>query len=134
MPNARLIQYRREATGWFVRVPELVPFRKIPDELTVEETQDDTPRRNGAGNVIRGRHQRAGRFLFYTGLRPTHRPGWFAGDACEFVGRQKVKSTLLFEFSADYSTLAVHWFDRYHVWPTEVPRLLDNYLRNTQAG
>ena len=130
MPNARLIQYRREASGWYVRVPELVPFKKIPDELTVEDARDDTPRSNGAAQIIRGRHQKGARYLFYTGLRPTCQPGWFAGDFCEFVRGQKVNSTLLFEFSGDYSTLAVHWFDRFHVWPSELPRLLENHLRS----
>lgn len=128
MANARIIQYRREASGWYVRLPELVPFKKIPDELKVEDTQDDTPRSNGAENIIRGRHEKGGRYLFYTGLRRTPGHCWYAGDFCEFVRGQKVKSTLLFEFSADFSTLAVHWFDRYHVWPSEVPNLLANYL------
>ena len=97
-PEAKILQYvLNPETNWFAQTNCPAGFTKVPAELRVEETQ--RPDIIGAATIIRSR-QVGGRYLFFTGLRPTEFPGLFYGDFFERrPNGAKTNSFVLFHFA-----------------------------------
>ena len=100
-------------SGRYEKQPTKIAFQKLPFELKVEPTQDPRIKAQGAEMVITGRFKNNKR-EFFSGLRPTAKPGWFYGNDYEFVKGQKINSLVIFSFSDDDAQLTVYYFNRFY--------------------
>lgn len=128
IPDFKCIRYKKSAAStYYQKQPDLVSFKKMPEELTVEETHDPNIKRNGAGQVIRGRIH-AGKYLFFTGLIPSNNMYWYIGNHCEFLKGNKKISLILFYFSSDFRELTVYFFNGFSLYPSERERFVREFV------
>jgi hypothetical protein len=124
----KCIRYKKSVSSdYYQKQPDLVPFKKMPEELKVEETHDPQIKRNGAEQVIRGRVY-SGRYLFFTGLIPSTSRFWYIGNHCEFVRGNKKISLILFCFSSEFRELTVYFFNGFSLYPSERERFVQEFV------
>ena len=105
-------------SGYFEKEPSLIPFKKLPFELKMEQSQENYLKRIGAKILLRSRTKN-GKKQFHTGLIPLSEPHFYQGDFVEFVKGQKVKSLIIFELHSSW-VLKVYFFNRYYIDRSDV--------------
>lgn len=105
-------------SGYFEKEPSLIPFKKLPFELKMEESQEKYLKDRGAKVLLRSRTKN-GNKQFHTGLIPLVEPLFYQGDYMEFVKGQKVKSLIIFELHSPW-VLKVYFFNRFYIDRSEV--------------
>lgn len=105
IPQYQKVHFRlNRDSGYFMLTSAPPGFTAMPDELRHEETQD---RKNiQADHVLRGR-VRNGKYIFFTGLRPTPSPRMFTGNKLE---KNRKRSLILFRFSEKGDELTAFYF------------------------
>lgn len=122
--------YLIDATGWYQKQPQRIPFARLPHKLKVERTQTDSPKQNGAATVIHG-EQKKGKFVFYTGLRETKSQNWQYGNDYIFKAGNKIISLVLFNWEPDNSKLEVYYFSG---WYNPNRAILENQIEHIING
>ena len=80
MPEFKTIKYNLLDSGiWYKSEPQLIPFKKLPEEVKIEETQD---KKINAPFVITS-HVKGGKYEFFTGLQPINNQ-WYLGNHAAF--------------------------------------------------
>lgn len=100
--------------GYFEKVPQLINFKKLPNDLKIEPSQKAFLKQQGAELVIRGR-MKYGKYLFFSGLRPVDESNEkFIGNDCEFVRGLKVLSLIVFSLNQNKNELTAYYFNRFY--------------------
>ena len=107
------VKYKLNPEGYYQKLPEKLPFAKLPFELKVETSQKDFLIQQGAMQLITGRFKDKKR-EFFTGLIPIEK-GFFMGNDYEMVLGSKKKSLVVFHFTNDDEFLTVHYFNRFYI-------------------
>lgn len=128
-PDFKVVAYRMNAeTGRYQKQPAKMTFQKLPYELKIEPTQEPRLRAQGAATIITGRFVNKKR-EFFSGLRPTGQPDWYAGDDFEYVKGNKVNSLVLFKFAANDELLTIFYFNRYYKQsPTDREAFINHFI------
>lgn len=130
-PDYKVVQYAlNPESGRYEKRPTKISFNKLPFELKVEPTQDKRIKAQGAETVITGRFVKKKR-EFFSGLRPTAKPGCFYGNDYEFVKGQKINSLVVFSFSDDDAQLTVYYFNRFYKQSaSDREAFVNSFIRN----
>ena len=134
IPEFKTIIYNlNTSTGYYEKRPDRIPFNKLPNELKVEETQDERIKRNGAKEIIRGRIKDK-KYTFFTGLIPCKYTDLFRGDHYEFIQVQKKNSLVLFNFSNDNRLLTVYFFNHFTVYPSALDLFINEFWKKQRGA
>lgn len=111
----RTINYSLNSeSGYYEKIPNIVTFNKLPNDLKVEETQAQKIREQGANEIIRGRIKN-GKYSFLTGLISLNNsPTVYFGNNYEFVENKKRTSLIVFVFSNGNRELTVYYFNHFY--------------------
>lgn len=101
-------------SGYFEKQPQLVQFLKLPFDLKIEETQDETIKRNGANLILTGRIKKGSR-TFFTGMIPTRFQGFYFGNDYENTTRGKSNSLVVIGLSDDFGEMTVYYFNGFYI-------------------
>lgn len=110
----KAVEYtRNQENGYFEKVPQIVPFNKLPFDLKVEETQKDHIKNNGANLLIRSRIK-SGKSQFFSGLVKTDFLNWYEGNYFEFAKGKKRLSLFVVHFSDNFDGLTIYFFNHFY--------------------
>jgi hypothetical protein len=114
-PDYKEITYTlNEETGRYIKQPPLVPFDKLPNDLKVETTREQTIKNNGATEIITGRIKK-GKREFFTGLIPASGfQHWYFGNDYQFTNGVKKNSLVVFSFLNENRTLRAYYFNSFY--------------------
>lgn len=116
---------RKDESRWFDLSAAPVGFNRLPADLTIEERQLPVIQ---APKIIRGR-QEAGKYLFFTGIRPTPHPLVWFGD--HRPGKVR-KSIIVFCFAPNGRSFTAYYFRSFYVSGEKRERFLAEFIRRFQ--
>jgi hypothetical protein len=121
-----LIQYELNLETNYYKLVDAPPgFKKLPDELRIEETQKLD--RIDAPFILRSRIVK-GFYSFLTGLRLTHHKRIFYGD--NGYKKPKQKSLLFAVYSRDRRTMDIYFFyNFYPLNPAQRERIIESFVQ-----
>lgn len=107
------VSYKQnQETGWFTRLPEIIPFTKLPLELRIENTREPRLVSQGANQIITGKIKK-GKRTFFSGLRPIGE-GFYFGDDYRVSNGIKTNSICVFQI-IDPTTIVIFYFNNYFI-------------------
>lgn len=131
LPDFQRVDYLLlpDSDKWYQRTLAPVGFNRMPEQLTVEETQDRDNIK--ADKIVRGR-QRLNQYLFFTGIRPTPHPRLFVGN--DYNSKSKKRSLVLFAFSRDNVSMAVFYFRSIMKKGKPLENFLTQFIKKMETG
>ena len=100
--------------GYFEKQPQLIVFKKMPNDLKIEQSQKEFLKHQGAELVIRGRIKNF-KYSFFSGLRPVDDSGEkFIGNDYDSVNGRKRLSLIVFSFDKTKTELTAYYFSHFY--------------------
>ena len=108
IPDYKKIVYRYNgATDYYETIIAHPAFNKLPYDVKIEETQAKNKIQSPL--VIRSRIKN-GKYIFFTGIRPTSSPYWYSGDQVVWINGKKKQNLILFNLTSDNQVLTAYYF------------------------
>ena len=114
-PDAKhLIFSLDQKTGYFGMILGEIGFTKVPNELKIEETQNNPQIKSDY--IIRGCNGK-GKYSFFTGIINTKFKDWFFADYFEIRNGIKRNSFILLHFSPEKTKFEIYFFNHFKLYP-----------------
>lgn len=117
--------------GYFEKQVQIVGFKKMPNDLKIEESHQPFLKQQGAKLVIRGRIK-CGQYSFFSGLRPIYSSSVnYEGNNYEFKNGRKINSLMVFVLNQTNTELTVYYFNRFYIDnPSERMKYVSEFLKS----
>lgn len=100
--------------GYFEKQPQLINFKKMPNDLKIEQSQKEFLKQQGAELVIRGRIKN-GKYSLFSGLRPTDDSNEkFIGNDFDSINGRKRLSLIVFSLDKTKTELTAYYFNHFY--------------------
>lgn len=116
--------------GYFEKQVQIVGFKKMPNDLKIEESHQTFLKQQGAKLIIRGRIK-CGKYSFFSGLRPINSSSVnYEGNNFEFKNGRKINSLMVFVLNETNTELTVYYFNRFYIDnPKERMKFVSEFLK-----
>jgi len=100
--------------GYFEKQVQIVGFKKMPNDLKIEESHQPFLKQQGAKLIIRGRIK-CGKYSFFSGLRAINNSSLnFEGNDYESKNGRKINSLMVFVLNQTNTELTVYYFNNFY--------------------
>lgn len=100
--------------GYFEKQPQLINFKKMPNDLKIEQSQKEFLKQQGAELIIRGRIKN-GKYSFFSGLRPVDDSNEkFIGNDFDSINGRKRLSLIVFSLDKTKTELTSYYFNHFY--------------------
>ena len=100
--------------GYFEKQPQLINFKKMPNDLKIEQSQKEFLKQQGAEVVIRGRIKN-GKYSLFSGLRPVDDSNEkFIGNDFDSINGRKRLSLIVFSLDKTKTELTAYYFNHFY--------------------
>lgn len=100
--------------GYFEKLIQLVGFKKLPNDLKIEESHQPFLKQQGANIIIRNRIKNY-KSSFFSGLIPIDNSELnFQGDTYEYINGRKKPSLMVFILNESKTDLTIYYFNHFY--------------------